>query len=423
MEQDIKTQLHLVEVTQVSANTFALTVNEKLYYIGATLYKIIHYAKAGSTAAEIQALLAAEFNVAVTPQKITQILQDAVGKILATAGNAPAHKQLPIYGKVKLIGERTLSQLTRRLELFFHKAVGVPLLVLALAATGLFLFRLHEAHILHSSMTARRSIGLVLSGYLFFMVVGLFHELGHATAAARYKSSPKEVGFGFYLVLPVLYTDVSKIWLLNKSRRILVNLAGIYFQLLANIVLYAAYELCRYNNLGIKYIIISFFLTNALLALYALNPFFRNDGYWIFSDLFSIPNLSAATQGYPLKCWRYLRSQGRTAFRGAGLSTKTEWALLLYTLGRLGMISWLAHLGYTNSRDNVHELLLRIEHRGQLSNEDPLESIFHLVKMVLFCVLFLVLVYRTLRPLGHWLLGRLRLAWPVARPEPLATPS
>lgn len=419
METSNAVRLHAIEVVQVSDNTFALECNNKLYYIGAVLFRIIQYVKADKPFAEIQELVRAEYQLSLSREKFDHILDDTLGKILtaaAPADGAGPGPQSYVYGQVKLIGEQTLPRLTRRLDALFRPAVALPLLGLALVLTGLLLWRLHAAQLLEHPVSTEHGVAMILGGYLFFGVVGLFHELGHATAAARYRISPKEVGFGFYLVLPVLYTDVSRVWVLPKAKRLLVNVAGIYFQLLVNILLFAAYEVAVRQGGAAQHIIVSFFITNATLAVYALNPFFRNDGYWIFSDLFAVPNLSGQAAGYLRKCWTFVRSRGTAPFRGAGLSGWSETALALYAVGRISMISWLSYLGYSGFYHSFQETLDRLQHRGRFAHETFFESTFYLLKLGLFLVLFLVLMFRTLRPPVLRLVARLRRGAEQAEP-------
>jgi putative peptide zinc metalloprotease protein len=269
---------------------------------------------------------------------------------------------------------------------------------------------------LFTTISPTHSLAVVLGSYVFFALVGLFHELGHATAAARYKITPKEVGFGFYLVLPVLYTDISRVWMLDKYKRILVNLAGIYFQLLINLLLCIAYLMSLHWGHSATYLIISFLLTNATLAVYSLNPFFRNDGYWVCSDYFSLPNLSAAAQTYPRKCWDYLRSKGQLAFRAPGTPLKSELLLLSYVIGRLSLVSWLSYLGYTGFYRSLQETIQRINQEGQFANESAFEHVVYLLKVVLICGLFIALAYRTLKPVVLRLLTRLGWFVPVVTP-------
>lgn len=71
----------------------------------------------------------------------------------------------------------------------------------------------------------------MVAGLLVFMFASsFFHELGHASACKYFGVRHGGIGFGLYLNFPVLYTDVTEVWKLNRAQRCVVNLAGVYFQ-------------------------------------------------------------------------------------------------------------------------------------------------------------------------------------------------
>lgn len=120
---------------------------------------------------------------------------------------------------------------------------------------------------------------------LAFQLGNLFHEIGHASACRKYGASPGGIGFGFYLFLPVLFSDVSDAWRLKPKERIVVNIGGIYFEmLLASLMLVGYYIFHDFELLVLPCILI-------LNTLYNLNPFVKYDGYWILSDAIGVPNL------------------------------------------------------------------------------------------------------------------------------------
>jgi|TARA_B110000908_G_C10222791_1_gene436271 putative peptide zinc metalloprotease protein len=129
---------------------------------------------------------------------------------------------------------------------------------------------------------------IILTG---IVLIVLIHEIGHAIASFYYKITPKEIGFGLYFIFPALYTDLTEAWKLKKDSRIVINIAGIYFQLIINIFLIILLYTNFFNN-HILYIII---LSSQAICLFNLNPFFKFDGYWIYSDYFNIPNLRKQT--------------------------------------------------------------------------------------------------------------------------------
>lgn len=117
------------------------------------------------------------------------------------------------------------------------------------------------------------------------------HELGHVSAAYRYTRSAGGIGFGVYIVFPVLYADVTDTWTLPRMQRALVDLAGIYFQLVFAAVIILAGILVHnpaFNDTVVAIAVIAIDFS----CLANLNPFLRLDGYWFLSDVSGIANLS-----------------------------------------------------------------------------------------------------------------------------------
>ena len=123
---------------------------------------------------------------------------------------------------------------------------------------------------------------LLLVGVLFV------HELGHVLSARRYGVNCKEIGAGLYFIFPVLYTNLGEAWRLKKEKRIIINLSGIYFQLMFGIIIGLLAWFAHSNILSF------FFFTNFTIVLLNLNPFIKFDGYWIVADLLNIGNLAKA---------------------------------------------------------------------------------------------------------------------------------
>jgi putative peptide zinc metalloprotease protein len=121
---------------------------------------------------------------------------------------------------------------------------------------------------------------------LLILYIGtLWHEFGHITACYSYGIKPKNIGFGIYIFFPVLYSDVTSIWLLNRKQRIIVNYAGIYFQLIYISMLYIL-------SLFIgKIIILKAMYLTIISFIPTLNPILRFDGYWLLSDIIGVENL------------------------------------------------------------------------------------------------------------------------------------
>ena len=122
--------------------------------------------------------------------------------------------------------------------------------------------------------------------YLILMIASsLLHEIGHSAATYKFGGKHGGIGIGFYLFTPVLYSDVSDAWNFNTQQRIIVNLAGIYFELIFSTLVILAAIITGIKSLLIIPSIIF------IKTLFNLNPFFRTDGYWILSDLINAPGL------------------------------------------------------------------------------------------------------------------------------------
>ncbi|WP_394974505.1 hypothetical protein [uncultured Croceitalea sp.] len=121
---------------------------------------------------------------------------------------------------------------------------------------------------------------ILLSGFSLFL-----HEFGHATACKIFGAKHGDIGFGFYLLSPAMYADVSNIWTIERKKRIIVNFSGIYME--AMFASFLSLTFLVFENP----FILTFCGIIILSILGNLNPFFRYDGYWIATDLFKVPNL------------------------------------------------------------------------------------------------------------------------------------
>ena len=180
----------------------------------------------------------------------------------------------------------------------FSPVVFVSVFTLALVANVYLMRELlaldHYVADHNAQLIAQGECGRGYTYLLFFYPAVLFillsHEFGHAAASYRFGVKPKEIGIGLYLIFPVLYTDVTDIWRLSKWKRVIVNLGGLYVQLLINLLIigFLVANFGDYDRITISRYLLQ--LNVAMLIINTL-PFIKLDGYWIYSDLFSLPNL------------------------------------------------------------------------------------------------------------------------------------
>lgn len=168
------------------------------------------------------------------------------------------------------------------------------------------------------------SIGLSQVDYLLIycllFVSFLLHEIGHAAASQHCGAKPAEIGFGMYLIFPVFYCNVTEIWRLPPRQRIVVSIGGSYFQLLVSAIL-VPFQLATDSQM------LSVVIAANLFAVFmTLNPFLKFDGYWMYSDFFSIPNLRQRSQAT-------IAAAVLSLMGGAAGADKPPRALRLYAAG------------------------------------------------------------------------------------------
>lgn len=152
----------------------------------------------------------------------------------------------------------------------------------------------------------------------------LLHEFGHTTACQRFGVNPGEIGFGFYWLFPVSYANVSSAWGLRRNQRAVVDIGGLYFQLLfiSGLMLLSIFHPQRLLTTAI--------LLCELSLLPNLDPFIKMDGYWLLSDLTGVSNLSLI-----FKDWmsgRNERSQSLPA-SSRRILTVYSWLTVLFISG------------------------------------------------------------------------------------------
>lgn len=189
----------------------------------------------------------------------------------------------PSYLKLSfiVIPARVVDLLTPYLKFLFippvmYSLLSVIFLILAIIIT------LNYSSIISYDL---KKINWFYFGLLSFISV-TFHEFGHASSTKYFGAKHGGIGGGFYLFSPVYFADVSDIWKLSRYKRIIVNLSGIYFESIMSSIYILIGLLLEIQML----VIIGTFIF--LHSLWNLNPFLRNDGYWVLSDALNYPNLS-----------------------------------------------------------------------------------------------------------------------------------
>lgn len=213
-----------------------------------------------------------------------------------------------------IFNEKFVAKFTKYFKYLFIPAIFNILLVISITVL-IICFYFYSYQIFHTNFDKTQWFCFFLLG-----IVGItFHEFGHASAAHYYGAKHGGIGGGFYLFMPVYFADVTDIWKLPKKQRIIVNLGGIYFELLFVLILILTGYILDFKSLIIFASIFS------ISIIYNLNPIARTDGYWVLSDIIEKPNLMVHG---------YLRV--KQIFK-----PKKNWKMIDYFLLFYGMISHL----------------------------------------------------------------------------------
>ena len=275
------------QITKNKENQFILEINEKSFLVGEVVYMILSRIKKSISEDEIvDDIKGIKGYENFTILKLHQFLENEITPLFNSQLNDSKNPVKKIFTVIK--PEKHLNYFSFLIKLF-HLNFFWTAFIFQLVISSLFIYK----NLSFYNQMAEFKIEWFFS-FFFLVFIMLIHELGHVVASLKFKIIPKEIGFGFYFIYPALYTNLTQIWKLNKFEKVIVNLGGIYFQLFINLILIGLfYWLDDYKNL-----LFLFFTINFGIILFNLNPFFKFDGYWVFSDVLKIPNLRAKANAY-----------------------------------------------------------------------------------------------------------------------------
>lgn len=285
-------EIHALDTSSSEAK-YVICYKKRHFEVGQSVARLIGILQQSDTLDQARERFSAERGRELTQEQMDQIVSQCIIPILSSE-NIPQPK--PFLVKIELVPARIVAVASRALRYLFAPRLAVPLLGLIVILNTLF-----YTHGGISVGLSQLDLLTILGVAALYILSSCFHELGHAAACQHYGISHGGVGFGLYLNFPVFYTDVSDIWRLPRRQRLVVNMAGTYFQLIFLLPVLALY--LATGNPILKYFVIT---VNANFLI-TLNPFFKFDGYWIVSDLLGVPNLRRRTNEMLGYLWKRLR--------------------------------------------------------------------------------------------------------------------
>lgn len=331
-----------------------------------------------------------------------QVSELVYNKLIPKLNNEAKPRRQFLYQR-QIIPAEYIDRISDALSVLFRLPVMLALIVSGVALDVYFL-----ASTPGLLAYGNRVDALTIVCVLLFMVgSSMLHEFGHAAASKHYGLRHGGIGFGLYINFPVLYTDVTSVWRLTRRQRCVVNIAGVYFQMIMLIFLIVIH--LTTGNDTVRYMIA---VTNIGFIL-TLNPFFKFDGYWLATDLLGVPNLRRRTKELLKYCLdRVLRRVSETPRPYIlGIKSQAKIAAIVYAVVvNLFMGYYFLYIipmffcGFFESfPGETRELLVCMANRVM----PPFALLHNIFSQLLFLSLILFMLYRMSAPrirkiIGHY---------------------
>jgi len=245
-------------------------------------YTLISILQASSNIQEASDRYSSVVNKNISPRELQQFIEKKILPLFYT--KSTTQKKRTFLFESSIVPEQSCNNIADKLKFLYRNSFLYPLLIISISLISIFIYKVWQYfHFSISHIDLYTFGGIILS----LFISSLIHEFGHVSACRYFNIKSGNIGFGVYLYIPVFFADVSNIWGLSLKQRIIVNLGGVYFQLLSLIPAILTYLI--FQSYLLEYVI-TFILLNIALVL---NPILKFDGYWITSDLLGIPNLRA----------------------------------------------------------------------------------------------------------------------------------
>uniref|UniRef100_A0AAU2UW70 Peptide zinc metalloprotease protein n=1 Tax=Streptomyces sp. NBC_00003 TaxID=2903608 RepID=A0AAU2UW70_9ACTN len=236
----------------------------------------------------------AQWSAEVGEDSAVQLLEKlcALGLLEDPDGPPPVRERAFVYRK-PLSFQFTLVR-PRRLTGVLRVVGGVlarrpfPQVYLALLAAGAVAVAVGHRGLAHAVST-QVSLGTVFQVWAAMLAVGAVHELGHATALARFGGRPRRIGVMLFYLVPAFFCDVSAGWkLADRGQRVRVALSGVVVNAGVAAAAAIAAALSEGETAAFWWLLTCY---NVISTVFNLLPFVKLDGYLALMGRVDVPFL------------------------------------------------------------------------------------------------------------------------------------
>ncbi|MCL4510842.1 MAG: hypothetical protein M1470_07220 [Bacteroidetes bacterium] len=303
---------------------------------------LIQSLQTAATKEEARKIFCSKQDFTLSAEEFERVIAEKLGRFGLTGDNnvsANQRRQQYLKLKVRVLSREVAAYIARWFSFLFGYGVFWPLFAIAILISVVNFVFFTGGEI--------KAGGIVVS-FLLFGLSTAFHEIGHVAACRHFGGKHGGMGFGFYIIWPVAYSELTGIWALRKGQRTVVNLAGIYMQLLYTAALVGGGLGTGLQELNLAATAIT------LSAVLQLNPFLRMDGYWVLCDLIGQPNLmSKASMAVKDLFLSIYRSAVRTAVPDQKQGKERSVLILLYGIANMSVGLILMVLIYVNYTESI----------------------------------------------------------------------